>query len=63
MHIARAAVVAFANTGESMKELVLSRKAISKPPGTNKRFDCQRYEGSEVAVRGDYRGAIALGHT
>ena len=33
VHIARAAAVAFANTGESMKELVLGRKAISKPPG------------------------------
>ena len=36
--IARAAAVAFANTGESMKELVIGRKAISKPPGTNKRL-------------------------
>ena len=39
VHIARAAAVAFANTGESMKELVLGRKAISTPPGTNKRFN------------------------
>ena len=61
--IDRAAAVAFANTGESMKELVLGRKAISKPPGTNKRFNRQRYEGSKVAVPGDYRGALALGHT
>ena len=63
VHIARAAAVAFANTGESMKELVLGRKAISKPPGTNKRFNRQRYDGSKVAVVGDYRGATALGHT
>ena len=62
VHIARAAAVAFANTGESMKELVLGRKAISKPPGTNKRFNRQKYEGSKVAVVGDYRGALALGH-
>ena len=61
--IDRAAAVAFANTGESMKELVLGRKAISKPPGTNKRFNRQRYAGSKVAVPGDYRGGIALGHT
>ena len=32
-------------------------------PGTTKRFDRQRYEGSKAAVVGDYRGAIALGHT
>ena len=36
--VARAAAVAVANTGESMKELVIGRKAISKPPGTNKRL-------------------------
>ena len=63
VHIARAAEVAFANTVESMKELVLGRKAISKPPGTNKRFNRQTYDGSKVAVVGYYRGATALGHT
>ena len=31
--------------------------------GTNKRFNRQRYDGSKVAVVGDYRGASALGHT
>ena len=46
-----------------MKELVIGRKAISKPSGTNKRFNRQKYEGSKVAVPGDYRGALALGHT
>ena len=61
--IAPAAVVAFANTGESMKELVIGRKAISKPLGTDKRFNRQKYDGSKVAVPGDYRGALALGHT
>ena len=45
--VARAAAVAFANTGESMKELVIGRKAISKPPGTNKRFNRQNYEAGK----------------
>ena len=51
------------NTGESMRKLILGRKAISRPPSTHKRVNRRTYEGSKVAVLGDHRGALELGHT
>ena len=60
---ARAAVLAFANTGEHYKEQIFGRLGIELPTGTTSRFNRYMYTGKKVAVLGDYRDAIRRGHS